>query len=118
MLLSLEYAAAHGNAAASAGWFARAEGLLRDEDPCLEQGWLALTPAERASDPDTIGAYAQEALDLAHGSGGAELDTEALAKLGYAQVAAGDVVEGVAKLDEATAAATGGEVGALEVIGV
>ena len=115
--LSREYAAAQGNEPASSGWAARAEGLLRDGDRCVEQGWLALCRAERAGAPEDIAHEAQAALDLARQLEDADLETEALARVGYAEVAAGDVVSGTAKLDEAMAAATGGEVARLETIG-
>lgn len=115
--LSREYAAAHGNEPASAGWEARAEGLLRDDGPSVERGWLALARAERERAPERILAAASEALDVARTFGDADLETEALAKVGYAEVAAGEVVAGTAKLDEAMAAATGGEVAQLETIG-
>ena len=115
--LSREYAAVHGNEPASAGWFARAEGLLRDEPPSSEHGLLDLARAERAHDPGDIRSNAQRALDVAMAFDDAALETESLARLGYAEIALGDVVEGTAKLDEAMAAATGGEVGPLEVIG-
>ena len=115
--LSREYAAAHGNEPASAGWEARAEGLLRDEGPCIEQGWLALTRAERATTPERIATAAREALDIARAHGDADLESESLARVGYAEVAAGDVVPGTTKLDEAMAAVTGGEVERLETIG-
>ena len=115
--LSREYAAAHGNEPASAGWEARAEGLLRDEGPCIEQGWLALTRAERATTPERIAVAAREALDIARAHADADLEAEALARVGYAEVAAGDVVQGTSKLDEAMASVTGGEVDRLETIG-
>jgi DNA-binding NarL/FixJ family response regulator len=115
--LAREYAAAHGNKPASAGWEARAEGLLRDEGRCVEQGWLALTRAEGALTPEQIAVASHEALDIARELEDADLEAEALAKVGYAQVAAGDVVAGIGKLDEAMAAATGGEVAHLETIG-
>jgi len=115
--LSREYAAAHGNEPASAGWEARAQGLLRDEGACAERGWLALARAERERAPERIRAAAEEALEAGRAFDDADLETEALAKLGYAEVAAGDVMTGTAKLDEAMAAATGGEVALLETIG-
>ncbi|MEO8424222.1 MAG: LuxR C-terminal-related transcriptional regulator [Actinomycetota bacterium] len=115
--LSREYAAAHANEPASAGWEARAAGLLRDDGPCVEQGWLALSRAERERSPDQIAQAAQQALDVARAFEDPDLESEALAKVGYAEVAAGDVVVGTAKLDEAMAAATGGEVTQLETIG-
>jgi DNA-binding NarL/FixJ family response regulator len=115
--LSREYAAAHGNEPASAGWHARAEGLLRAEERCVEHGWLALARAERASSPELIASEAHDALDIARDLDDADLECEALARLGYAEVAAGDVAEGISKLDEAMAAATGGEVALLDTIG-
>ncbi|HJR98462.1 MAG TPA: LuxR family transcriptional regulator, partial [Actinomycetota bacterium] len=115
--LSREYAAAHGNEPASAGWYARAEGLLRDEGRCVEAGWLALARSERAESPDGIAADARQALDIARELGDPDLECEALARLGYAEIAAGDVGDGTAKLDESMAAATGGEVARLETIG-
>jgi hypothetical protein len=43
--LAREYGLAFGNDAASRGWLARAERLLRDVSPGAEQGWLDLTRA-------------------------------------------------------------------------
>ena len=115
--LSREYAAAQGNEPASSGWEARAEGLLREEGRNVEQGWLALCRAERATAPEKIATEARAALDIARELDDADLEAEALARVGYAEVAAGDVVSGTSKLDEAMAAATGGEVARLETIG-
>ncbi len=115
--LSREYAAVHGNVAAASGWYARAEGLLRDTDPGVQHGWLALTRAERASEPAEVRRNAEEALALARRLGDPDLEAAALARLGYAEIAAGEVEAGTAKLDEAMTAATGGEVRSLETIG-
>jgi DNA-binding NarL/FixJ family response regulator len=115
--LSREYLAGRGNAAASNGWYARAEGLLRDVGPTEDHGWLALTRAERISDPAEMRALAEEAHAIAEHTGDRDLETAALARLGYAEVAGGDVASGSNSLDEAMAAATGGEVVGLEVIG-
>jgi DNA-binding NarL/FixJ family response regulator len=115
--LSREYQAGRGNAAASNGWYARAEGLLRDLAPSTDHGWLALTRAERTGDPAEMRTFAEEARTIAERTGDRDLGTAALARLGYAQVAGGDVAPGSDALDEAMAAATGGEVGSLEVIG-
>jgi DNA-binding NarL/FixJ family response regulator len=115
--LSREYQAARGNSAASNGWFARAEGLLRDGEPSVDRGWLGLTRAERTADPGEMRRHALEAREIAERAGDPDLETAALARLGYAEVAEGDVVSGTDKLDEAMAAATGGEVRSLEVIG-
>ena len=112
--LSREYAAAQGNEPASAGWEARAAGLLREEGRCVEQGWLALARAERETTPERIAVAAHEALDIARDFEDGDLEAEALSRVGYAEVAAGDVVAGTARLDEAMAAATGGDVAGLE----
>jgi DNA-binding CsgD family transcriptional regulator len=114
--LAREHAAAFGNAAASSGWYARAEGLAGSVQ-VSERGWLALARAERASGPDEIARNATDALATARSAGDADLEAAALVRLGYAEVASGDVVAGMAKVDEAMAAATGGEVRRLETIG-
>jgi DNA-binding CsgD family transcriptional regulator len=115
--LAREHAAAFGNTAASSGWHARAEGLLRDAGDGAERGWLDIARAERAASPAEIGAHAAEALDVARRIGDADLEAAALVRVGYAGVATGDVESGIAQIDEAMAAATGGEVTSLETIG-
>lgn len=115
--LSREFLAAYGNAAVSAGWYARAAGLLRDAGDVPEQGWLALTRAERSDAPTEMARHATDAVETARRSGDHDLEASALVRLGYAEVAVGDVAAGMAKVDEALAAATGGEVGTIEAIG-
>ena len=115
--LSREFAAAYGNVAVSAGWYSRAEGLLRDSGDVIEQGWLTLTRAERSDAPAEMARHATEAVETARRFGDQDLEAAALVRLGYAEVAAGDVASGMAKVDEALAAATGGEVEGLETIG-
>ena len=115
--LSREYRAVHGNWAAANGWHARAEGLLGDLEPGPEHGWLALRRAERADDPTEIRRHAEEALKIATDVGDRDLEAAALARLGYGEVAAGEVEAGTVRLDEAMAAATGGDVKNLETIG-
>ncbi|MGA9160816.1 MAG: LuxR C-terminal-related transcriptional regulator [Actinomycetota bacterium] len=115
--LSREFTAAYGNVAVSAGWYARAEGLLRDPGDVLEQGWLSLTRAERSDRPDEMARHAREAVGAARRFGDGDLEAAALVRLGYAEVATGDVVTGMSKVDEALTASTGGEVAGLEVIG-
>jgi DNA-binding NarL/FixJ family response regulator len=115
--LAREHAAAFGNRAASSGWYARAEGLLRDAPTGPELGWLAIARAERATAPAEIAGYATEALELARREREPDLEAAALVRLGYAEVATGDVEAGLTKVDEAMAAATGGEVQGLETVG-
>jgi DNA-binding CsgD family transcriptional regulator/tetratricopeptide (TPR) repeat protein len=115
--LAREFSAAYGRDAVSGGWVARAEGLLRDAGDVPEQGWLALTRAERSDAPDEMHRYAETALEVARRLGDADLEAAALIREGYADVASGSVEAGMAKVDEALAAATGGEVRGLETIG-
>ena len=61
--------------------------------------------------------HAETALDVARRLGDADLEAAALIRDGYADVASGSVQAGMAKVDEALAAATGGEVRGLETIG-
>ena len=115
--LSREYQAVHGNTAASNGWYARAQGLLRDAPASAEHGWLALTRAERVADPGEMRRSAEEAHAIALTAGDRDLEAAALARVGYAVLAGGEVRGGTDRLDEAMAAATGGDVGSLDVIG-
>jgi DNA-binding CsgD family transcriptional regulator len=117
MWLAREHAAAFGNAAASAGWHARAEGLLGEAGESVERGWLALARAERTPRASQGGAMATEALAIAHRFGDGDLEAAALARVGYAEIASGEVERGTAKVDEAMAAATGGDVKSLETVG-
>jgi DNA-binding NarL/FixJ family response regulator len=112
--LSREYAVVWGNDAAANGWLARAERLLADVAPQAERGWLELARAERARQPLEASRLAASALEVALATGDADLELRALAELGHAEVASGDVDRGLSHLDEAMAAATGGEPATLE----
>jgi len=112
--LSREYALVWGNEAAANGWLARAERLLADVAPHAERGWLELARSERAREPAAAGSFAASALEVAVATGDADLELRALAQLGLAEVTLGEVDSGLARLDEAMAAATGGEPATLE----
>jgi DNA-binding NarL/FixJ family response regulator/predicted negative regulator of RcsB-dependent stress response len=112
--LSREYGLVFGNDAASRGWLARAERLLRDVAPGAEQGWLDLAHSESTRDPEQAAAYARSALDAALSASDPDLELRSLAQLGFAQVSSGEVDDGLAQLDEAMAAATSGEPTSLE----
>ena len=112
--LSREYALAFGNDAAAGGWLARAERLLRDVAPGAEQGWLDLARSEQVRDRERSARLASDALDVAVRAGDTDLELRALAQLGFAEVALGDIEQGLAHLDEAMAAATSGEPTSLE----
>ena len=112
--LSREYALVWGNEAAANGWLARAERLLADVAPQAERGWLELARAERARRAAEASRLAASALDVAVETGDVDLELRALAQLGLSEVSLGEVDSGLARLDEAMAAATGGETPTLE----
>jgi DNA-binding NarL/FixJ family response regulator len=112
--LSREYALVWGNEAAANGWLARAERLLADVAPGAERGWLDLARSERSREPSESARLAAAAFDVAVETGDVDLELRALAQLGLAEVSAGELEEGLRRLDEAMAAATGGESATLE----
>jgi ATP/maltotriose-dependent transcriptional regulator MalT len=87
--------------------------LVRDHDPCSEQGLLTVLEAEVAllahGDPVTAERRAREALDLARGIPDAGVEVVALAVLGRALVVSGSIEEGLGLLDESAALAVGEE---------
>ena len=97
-----------GNVIAGRAWFARARRLVEDEDPCVEQGWVAVAAMGcDVDDPAALLAAAELALDVARRFGDVNLETKALADAGLAHVQAGRLSEGMALLDEAMALACG-----------
>ena len=112
--LAREYGLAFDNDAASRGWLARAERLLRDVAPGAERGWLDLTRSEAARDAATGASLAGSALEVALGVGDTDLELRALAQLGLAEVTMGETERGLTRLDEAMAAVTAGEPATLE----
>jgi ATP/maltotriose-dependent transcriptional regulator MalT len=112
--LAREYGLAFGNDAASRGWLARAERLLRDVSPGAERGWLDLVRSEGARDPSDAAELAAAALETAAAADDPDLELRALAQLGLAEVTLGHVESGLSRLDEAMAGATSGEPGNLE----
>jgi DNA-binding CsgD family transcriptional regulator len=106
--LGLEHAASPGHEAIAGGWLSRAERLL-DGSLSSESGWLSLARGGLETDPVRMADRADEALAAAREFGDAELEIRALAKSGLALVQSGRVDEGMARLDEAMAAASAGE---------
>jgi DNA-binding NarL/FixJ family response regulator len=104
------------NPSAMHGWFARAQRLLNEIEPCVEQGWLDLFRASMVSTPDELERIAFESVELARQFGDDDLEVAALAFGGLARVTLRRVSDGMNCLDEAMAAATGGEVGNFMVI--
>jgi DNA-binding NarL/FixJ family response regulator len=112
--LAWDYLSIRGQMAVSDGWLERAHSLLDDLEPGNEHGWLALREAENAilwnEDPVTARKLAQRGLEIGLELGQIHMQIYALALEGFALVTEGEVKTGLRRLDEATAAAVGGEI--------
>ena len=109
--LSLDY---FGKAAlsVSSGWFSKAERLLEDEEESVPHGFLAFAlSANLMMTGELDGSIAQSdrALEIAKRFSDRNLDAMARVAKGRALVLTGETASGLALLDEATAAATSGE---------
>jgi DNA-binding CsgD family transcriptional regulator len=100
----------YGNGAAMSGWLARAVRLIEAAGDCPERARIELTRATLAPDPDARERHLAAALEIAQRHDDVDLVFDALSQRGLHLVAAGDVAEGMALLDEALAAVTAGEV--------
>jgi hypothetical protein len=116
LTLCVHYRANIGNAAASAGWLARATRLV--EEFALEdvRGWLMLMQAEDAEDPDVGENLAHQSRSFARQSGDLDLELCALAQIGSSLVKQGRVKEGLPYLDEAMAGSLAGEGGDFDTV--
>jgi class 3 adenylate cyclase len=102
-----------GSFAVAGGWEASAERLLQDQPEAPEHGRLLLTKALTAmfAQGDLRGAVRlfDEAFELAKRVGDRDVQMLALSGKGRATIKAGDIDEGLALLDEATASAMCGD---------
>jgi ATP/maltotriose-dependent transcriptional regulator MalT len=110
MWLAREQIFLNANTSAMLGWFARAERLLQDVEPCVEQGWFMLFRASVLATPQELEHIAQEAFRIARQFDDPDLEAMALAFVGTARVTLGQIDQGMTDLDEAMAAATSGEI--------
>lgn len=119
--LAYDHVVFRGDTAVSEGWFARARRLLEGLDESEERGWLAFFEGEVAliagSDAIRAGELAATASEIGRLHGILDLEMLGRSLEGLAQVAAGEVREGMALLDEASAAAVSGEFTALQFAG-
>jgi len=102
------------NEAVVAGLAIRAASLLADETECAEHGLLAWTASAAAfsrSDFETVRAQAERAVEIGRRIGDRDSEALGLLWLGHYLLATGGIEEGIALHDEATAAATSGELG-------
>lgn len=97
------------NASAMMGWFARADRLLKQTDPCVEQSWCALFKASILADAETLAHIADETVAQAQIYADSTLEALALAFYGMAEVSRGRVEPGLRALDEAMVAVISGE---------
>ncbi|MBW2271268.1 MAG: hypothetical protein JRH16_22170, partial [Deltaproteobacteria bacterium] len=100
--------------AVASGLFARAASLLADEPECAEQGlmaWSAAATALSGGDLEAAREQAQRAREIGRGIGDRDAEAMGLLWLGHVHLLEGRVAEGIALHDEATAAATSGELG-------
>ena len=97
-----------GNLTAARAWFVRAQRLIENEPPCIEQGWVAVAAMGcDVDDPDVLLENSELALDRARRFGDVNLEAKALADAGLAHVQAGRLDEGMVMLDEAMALVCG-----------
>lgn len=96
------------------GWLGRAQALLAAVDERHEHGWCLVREAELAlsvrQDPVLALQCASRAGDVGRRTGDGDLCVVGLALQGLALTRCGEVETGMARLDSAVAAATGGDV--------
>jgi DNA-binding CsgD family transcriptional regulator len=115
--LAGQYTRVKGNPAAARGWAARCGRLLAGAEPCAETGRVILVRALASNDWEHIERAAEQAIEIARRFGDADYEALAVAYSGLAMLSNGRLSEGLARLDEAMAAASSGEVRAPEAIG-
>jgi DNA-binding CsgD family transcriptional regulator/tetratricopeptide (TPR) repeat protein len=113
--IAITYQANFGNAAAAAGWAARAERASAGAGGALD-GWVWMTRGYLSPDAGLARELNLRALDAARAAGDVDLELCALSGLGEALVARGDVDEGLAFVDEAMAGVLAGEYRRLETV--
>jgi len=100
--------------AAARGWLQRAERLLEGDSECVELGFLWRDQGRAAFNegkPDEGGELLRKAIDLGNRLGSPNLVAMSLSWLGVSLAIMGRGPEGFPFLDEACAAAVGGELG-------
>jgi DNA-binding NarL/FixJ family response regulator len=109
--LDWDYRAFRGEPAVANGWLRRARRLLEAHRDSATYGWLLLREADArlGQDARATAATAAEAAALGRRHGDPNLAHIGLSLEGLALVAAGEVTEGMQKLDEATAAIVAGD---------
>jgi DNA-binding CsgD family transcriptional regulator len=115
--LAGQYSRLKGNPAVASGWIARCERVIARAQPSAEIGRVILVRALATNDPAEIETAAERAMEIARRFGDSDYEALALAYSGLAMLSLGRLKEGRARLDEAMAATTSGEVRAPEAVG-
>jgi ATP/maltotriose-dependent transcriptional regulator MalT len=119
-LLGTDHVDFRGEMAVAQGWLARARRLLSDLEPGPEHGWLWVHEAEKLIYTGEIAAARErgaQAAALGEALGALDLQMMGLASEGFALVTVGEIESGMSRLDEAAAAAMGGEFRELWAVG-
>jgi LuxR family transcriptional regulator, maltose regulon positive regulatory protein len=110
-----------GESAVARGWLQRAHRLLEGLDPVPEHGWLALREGEFAfllnNDIAATRRFAQQARSIGTALAVPGIEFSALGLEGLALASQGHIADGIRLLDEASAAAMGGEMSELWAAG-
>jgi len=98
--------------AEASGWVERAALLVEGEPPSVAAAWVSVLRAQFAladHDPESGQAQSAQAIALAREVGAIDVEMIALSVNGLALVSAGEIEDGMRRLDAAAAAAVGGE---------
>lgn len=121
MSLSVDYVDALNEPSVGQGWLQRAASLLEPLEVSADRGWLKIYQAffRVEADADYAGglALAREAKEIGRRLKVFDLEMLSAAGEGYCLLRAGNVIDGLTLMDEATAAAISGEVSDLTVAG-
>jgi predicted negative regulator of RcsB-dependent stress response len=113
MSIAMTHIGFMGAPAVARGWLRRAKGLLEDLDPTPIHGWIALGEGfiSVVYDKEAVTGreLSEEAAKLGRSLGDVHLEMMATGQTGLCMVLVGDVKGGMPLLDEAVAAAIGGE---------
>ncbi|MGA8210331.1 MAG: helix-turn-helix transcriptional regulator [Nocardioidaceae bacterium] len=115
--IAFDHVGLFGNHAVASGWLERGVRLAEESGDCVEAGWVALARALHCAEPADRARWVEEAARTAARFADADLHFDTLAYLGLALVEEGQISAGMRHLDEAAAAAQGGEVSSKVVSG-
>ena len=117
-----DYLSFRGDFAVASGWLERARRLLASHEHSPEYGWLLIREGElalfRGHDPAAATESGRRAAKLGREIGDHGVEFTGLALEGLSLVSTGDVAAGMRCLDEATVAATAGEMKELHAVGL